>query len=291
MLFNHLLKLRTLSQLEAMADSDRTTLLSEVLQMSPSSETWLTLYELLALWPENEAKLQALDVANRELEPWDDRLRSADTSSRTLFSGNHLSSLARIVRSIAIRRRGDQGRHDLHALATSHASSHLTRLSIVRSEIGRAAWLSMVQSRFLGNLQHLHVTNTVVGGDVFQALLQSPNLPRLRCLKLSEVGIDEGYLRVARNTRPIFHLQQVDFARNLLVHDGVVALAESPWLDSVESLALQHNHIREPAMRALLESPHIGRMKRIDLTNNDVTDDDRAALRRLADARHVQLAI
>lgn len=291
MLFNRLLEYRPRDRLERMTDTDRTDLMGEVLHKGPSENTWRALYELFALWPDNEAKFRSLEVAERELAPWDDRLRFADTASMVLFNGARLSSLARVVRSIRIYRRGDGGRSELLAVVTSEEAGRLTRLSIVRSEIGRQAWQTMVESPYLTSLQHLHVTNTVMGSDVFQQLLQSSRLPRLQCLKLIEVGMDEEYLHAAPQTRPGCELQQIDFSRNLLVHDGVLMLSQSPWLQSVERLALRHNHIREPAMRALLSSPFIRRMKQIDLSNNEVTDSDRTALRRFADAKRIELTV
>jgi hypothetical protein len=291
MLFNRLLEYRSRDQLEQMTDAGRATLLADVLRMGPSEGTWLSIYELFALWPDTDARRQSMDDADRELASWDDQLRSADTSSRALFVEGHLSSLARLVRSISIHRRGDGGRSELLAVVTSPEAAHLTRLSVVRSEVGESAWQTMVRSTFLGQLQHLHVTNTVVVGNVFEELMQSSRLPRLRCLKLIEVGMDEAYLRAASTIQTAFALQQVDFSRNLLMHDGVVALANAPWLRTVARLTLRHNHIREAEVRALLASPAIEHMTQIDLRDNDVTESDRAALMRLAGVRRVQLTL
>jgi hypothetical protein len=289
MRFNQLLEFRSLDALKRMTDADRIDLLIDVLEQGPSERTWSVVYELFALWPESDARARSLENADRAMAAWDDRLRCADTSSAALFNGARLSSLARLVRFISIYRRDDGGRSELLAVVTSEEAAHLTGLDIVKSEIGRRAWQTMIDSPYLRNLRHLHVTNTVMGGDIVPRLLQSSGMPHLRCLKLIDIGLSAASLRIGP-TMPRA-LQRIDFSRNLLAHDGALALAESPWLASVERLALRDNLIREPAMLVLLASPFISNMKRVDLSGNDVTDGQRAALVRLAQERQIELRI
>ena len=290
MRFNRLLEYRPLDRLEGMTDGDRADLLREVLRGGPSESAWRAMYELFALWPDNEAKIASLEAADRDLASWDDRLRAADTSSTALFDGPRLASLARIVRSISIYRRGDGGRSELLAVAASEGAARLTRLEIVRSEIGRSGWRTMVESPYLGSLEHLHVTNTVMAGDVFRRLLES-KMPSLRCLKLTEVGIDAEYVREAPPPSPVFELRAIDFSRNVLGDEGARRLSRTPWLHFVEQLTLRHNFIREAGMRALLSSPFVPRLKQIDFSDNEASESERAALRRLADDRGVHVLI
>lgn len=291
MRFNRLLDYRSLERLERMTDTERTELLTEVLRREPAEPTWRALYELFATWPDNEGKVEALQTAERALDGWDDRLRLADTASTDLFDGTRLSSLARLVRSIRIYRRGDGGGSELAAVVTSEEAAGLTRLSIVRSEIGDRAWHAMAESPYLARLEHLHVTNTTMTSGVVQRILGASTLPRLTCLRLTEVGLDARYLPVAPQAGRASALRQIDFSRNLLADEGAQRLAQGPCLQTVERLTLQHNFIREPGMRALLTSPFIPRLTRIDLSDNRVSEPERAALVRLAASRQIEATL
>jgi hypothetical protein len=288
--FNRLLEYWPRHRLERMTDADRAELLAEVLHRGPSEDSWAAVCELFALWPPNDSKGKALESAERMLSQWDDQLRFMPSSSTGLYEGSRLSSFARLVRSIRIYRRGDGGRSELLAVVTSEEAVHLTRLSIIRSEIGGRAWRAMVESPYLTGLRHLQVVNTVMGDEIVQRLLHSAGLPRLQSLKLIEVGIDAQCLQ-ALPFRPPFELKQIDLSRNRLGHEGVLLLSESQYLRSVEQLALRGNLVPASAMRALLSSTHIDRLKQVDLSDNRVTDNDRTALQRLAEDKGVQLTL
>lgn len=289
MIYHRLLDFRPREQLEALTDDGRAALLADVLRAGPSETAWQAIYELFALWPDSPAKLRLLEEADRELAEWDDGIRSADTASRALFQGAKLASLAHIVRSVSIYRRDDGGDDELEAVVTSEDAARLTRLTIVRSDIGQRVWQLFVDSPFLASLRHIHVTNTVLGGDVVRQILRSKRLPHLECLKLTKVGLDAEAVRV---TEPAdFALRQVDFSRNVLGEDGAQALAQAQWLRSVGRLALSDNFIPEPAMRALLASPFLNSLKEIDLSGNATTDAERVRLTRLAEERQISLTL
>lgn len=285
MQFNRLLAYRPLDRLQGMSDVERAGLLRELLQGEPGENTWRSVYELFALWPEGEAKSSALDLADRALASWDDGLRVADTASRALFDGAGLSSLARIVRSISIHRRADGGAAELLALVTSAEAAGLTRLNIVRSEIGRNVWLAMADSPHLRRLEHLHVTNTVVAAEALGALFASPRLAALRELRLSDVAIDTQGLRAAVRSDPVFELQVFELSRSVLEDEGAALLATAPWLRTVGELTLRHDFITEPGMRALLASAQLRPGARIDLRGNEASAAAQAALQSIAAER------
>jgi len=289
MRFNHLLAYRPLDRLEGLSDPERAELLREVLLGGPSENAWRSVCELFAMWPDSQARSSALESADRALTSWDDRLRSVDTASRALFDGSGLSSLAQIARTICIHRRADGGRAELLAVVRSKAAARLTRLSIVRSEIGQDAWQAMVESPHLSNLQHLHVTNTVMGAEVFREILVSARLTALRCLKLSEVAIDARGLRASVEAAPAVELHELELSRTVLEDEGAALLARAPWLRSVEQLTLRHDFIREPGMRALLASPYLRSGARLDLRDNEANEGSRPLLRQLAAARGLEV--
>lgn len=285
MQFNRLLAYRPLDRLQGMSDAERADLLRELLRAEPGESTWRSVYELFALWPEGEAKSSALDGADRELASWDDGLRAADTASRALFDGSGLASLARIVRSISIHRRADGGGAELLAIVTSAHAASLTRLNIVRSEIGRGAWLALVESPHLRRLQHLQVANTVMGAEVLRAVFASPRLAALRGLKLSDIAVDATGLRAIVRADPAFELQVFELSRSVLEDEGAALLAAAPWLRAVGDLTLRHDFITEPGMRALLASPNLRPGARLDLRGNEAGAGTQAALRSIAAER------
>ena len=289
MIYNRLLDFRPREQLEGLTDDGRVALLVDVLSAGPSEAAWEAICELFALWPDSQAKLRSLEQADRDLAAWDDRLRTADTSSRALFEGARLASLARIVKSVSVYRREDGGDRELEAIVRSEDAAHLTRLTIVRSDIGQRVWQLFIDSPFLASLRHFHVTNAVMGGDVVRQILRSGRLPHLECLKLIKVGLDAEAVRV---TEPAgFALRQVDFSMNVLREAGAQALAQARWLQSVERLTLRDNFIPGPGMRALLSSPYLTSLKQIDLSGNAVTGVERADLTRIATERQIELTI
>jgi hypothetical protein len=288
--FNRLLDYRPLEQLSRMDDRDRAELLAEILSKGPSKETWEAICELFALWPENAAKARYLDLAEQELSSWDDRLRFAQSDSGFLYDGERLSSLARLVKSIEIYRREQRGAAELYAIATSEYATRLTCLSIWRSEVSEA-WQALVESPYLANLQHLHISKTVVLDTDKRRLLQSSGFARLRCLKLIDVGLTHESLDCVRQSIPFPELCRIDFSQNILGNQGVVLLSQAPWLQGIERLGLRHNFVAAPAMQALLSSPFLRRMQAIDFSESPVTDPEKASLIELAQKSNIELIV
>src|SRR2546425_11996530 len=114
--FNRLLDYRSWEYLSQMDDRGRADLFAELCRKKPSEETWQAIWELFALWSESAEKAKYLDVAERELASWDDRLRFVWAANAFLYDGEHLSSLVRLVRSIHIYRREEHGSTELRAI-------------------------------------------------------------------------------------------------------------------------------------------------------------------------------
>jgi hypothetical protein len=288
--FNLLLAYRPRAFLERMTNVEWRDLLRDVLQADPSPQTWLVLCELFVLWPDGESKSSSLKLAEQELSSWDDRLRVAPVSGHELYSEAGFSSLARIVRSIEIFGRGSSGSTDLMAIIASPESARLTRLTVVDAEIGEA-WWSLVESAHLTNLRHLHVSKTVMDGDIVLHLMQSTCLTGLRCLKLIETGVRGAWLHELPRVASALRLEAIDFSRNLLLDEGARLLSESSVLQSVRHLTLRNNFVEEAGMRALLCSPHALQLETLDLSGNDVADREREALRELAASKNVRLTV
>jgi hypothetical protein len=274
-----------------MNDNNRATLLTEILQRPPSETSWQALWELFASWPDGEFKTQHIEVALQVLTTWPDKLRFTYSSDGRLYDGKQLSVLGRLVRSIEVYRREEQGSGELFAIASSEYSAELKYVSIVRSEIDARAWQALVESPHLSNLRHLHVSKTVLDDSDVQRLFQPSRLPRLECLKLIDVGLRPQRLESMRRPAPFPALCAIDISSNALGDDGVTTLSQLPWLSQIKRLALRDNYIGVEGIRTLLSSPLCKRMEQIDAANNRVTDVEKNELLALAGRKNIELKL
>lgn len=289
--FIRLVDYRTREQLSRLNDKERADLFEEIFDKTPSEETWQAIFELFAFWPENEQKARYLSLAEQRLAGWDERLRFMWSHSTSLYEKEHLASVARLLKSIEIYRREEHGSTELLAIATSEYARQLTCLSIVRSEISKEAWQALVESPYLGNLQHLHVRKTVLGQDDIRHLFGSTSLTGLQCLKLIDVGLRGQWLYTAGKSLNFPELRSIDFSNNTLSDDGAFFLAQAPWLKSIQRLELRQNFITSQAMRELLCSPFCQQMNQLDLSENQVTDTEKMALRKLAEKKKIDIIL
>ena len=266
--YNRLLDYRSLDQLSRMNDSDRASLLAEILRQSPSETSWLAIWELFATWPGGESKTRHLEVALQALAAWPDKLRFMSSSNRLLYDGDRLSVLARLVRSIEVHRREQYGSAELLAIASSEYSAELKYLSIDRSEIDSEAWEALIESPHLSNLRHLHVRKTLLGASIIQRLFRDARLPRLQCLNLIDAGIRPQHLESLRKSMPFAELCSADLSSNALGDDGGMMLPQMAWLPRIKRLSLRDNYIGARTIRALVSSPVCERMEQIDVSGN-----------------------
>jgi hypothetical protein len=277
LLFNRLLAYRSREQLARMDDGERARLFAQIAAQGPSKEAWDAIYELFALWPGGTARTANIDAAAHALAAWDDALRFKTSDARSLYERDGLSELAGLVKSIEVYRRDQYGASELRAIVTSPQASRLTRLAIRRSDIG-SAWNDLVTSPHLSNLEHLHVAKTDIQDEGLRSFFRSANLPRLCCLKLTEVGLNAAALDGVRHSIPFAQLRRLDLSANFLRDEGAAILAHAPWLANIEKLSLADNGITAAALLALLQSPHCERLQALDVTGNRVTGADKSAL-------------
>ena len=289
--FARLLAFRPLEQLSRMNNSDRASLLDEILAKGPSEASWLALWELFATWPATAEKTRHLDMAEQALGSWPDRLRSISSSSSLLYEGQQLSELARLAKTIEIYRREDRAPSELQAIASSRYSVGLTSLEIVRSEISSRSWRALVQSPNLPNLRHLHVSCSVLGSASIQQLLQSLQFSRLQCLKLIDVGIQPPDLETFQQGIPFPEVCAIDLSANIIGDKGATLLSKALWLGQISRMTLQRSFIYAEGIQRLLSSPLWKKLETLDLTGNQVTDVEKSKLRAAADSRNLRLII
>lgn len=289
--FHNLLSYRSREQLRRMDDRARRELLLDLLGRGQSEAGWKAVCELFASWPEGDEKADALGVAERALDAWDDRLRSLDTSWRYLYDGEVLAPLARLARSIEIYRREEHGSRELYLVVTSGHVRNLKYLTVVRSELSSAAVKWMNESPHLANLRHLEIRKTHLSDGDIEQLFQSGAFPGLTTLKLIEVGLKPRQLQVLADSTPFPRLREIDFSQNLLESEGLTVLSGAPWLASVEKLELRQNYIQDEGAAALAKSPHVRALTLLDLSDNWLTETGKNLLLGLADRKGFRLVV
>lgn len=290
-IFNRLLDYYPQERLSRMDGRERAALLQEILGKGPSEEGWQALVELFAGWTDGESRDKQLEVAERALESWPDRLRSVTSAKRYLYQGDGLSPLARLVRSIEIYRREEEGSAELWAIASSRYAERFRYLSIVRSEIASRTWQAFLGSPYLAELHHLHVGGTVLGSENVRRLFDSRQFRRLRCLKLIDVGMRPRDLERIQQSLPFPELCALDVSSNALGDEGVDVLSQSPWLRQIKHLTMQESFVAAKSIRGLLSSPFVEGVEEIDLSGNAVTVAERAELTSLAAQKNVRLLL
>ena len=283
--YNRLLDYRTREALVRMSDAERIALFEEIVSRGPSRQAWAAVYELFDLWPDSAEKERQIDAACVALAAWDDRVREQPSEIATLYRGDRLSPLARLVRSIEMRRR-DSGARELHAIATSPEAAQLKRLAIHRSEIGHA-WQDLIAAPYLTNLEHLHVSDTGASDDELRRFLTSANLPSLRALGFTSMRVTPQVLRAIAHAIAFPALDALDLSGNYVRDEGADILGHAPWLARIEKLAIARNQVSGAGVIALLASPHVLRLRALDASGNRIAAADASAI----NARAQQLGI
>lgn len=284
--FNRLLDYRSRDALARMDDAARGALFDEIAARGPSEATWGAIVELFNLWPDGAGKSRQIDAANAALRGWDDEIRYLSSSNGALYSGPKLSALARLVRSIEVRRR-DPGTAEIHAIVASPEASHLKRLAIYRTDIGDAAWRDLIAGVHLQNLEQLYLSDVGASDDTLRDFLRSANLPRLRRLTLTQMRVTPEVLDAVADAIAFPSLRELDLSYNYVRDDGVRILAGAPWLAQIEKLALADDQIRGPAIVELLRSPSCARLSSLDIAGNSIDPADRAAIAAQAQNRRI----
>jgi uncharacterized protein (TIGR02996 family) len=176
------------------------------------------------------------------------------------------------------------------ALAASPHLARLTNLNLMVNSVGAAGAVAIAESPHLANLIELSFWNNEIGPAGVRALAAAP-FPRLKRLYLSvnPLGL-EGVNALAASPLPgrltslglgVVCLNAPDAERVAVAR----ALAESPHVAGLASLALFRNHIGDEGARALAASPHLSHLADLNLYENEVSD---AGSQALLDSPHLK---
>jgi uncharacterized protein (TIGR02996 family) len=116
-------------------------------------------------------------------------------------------------------------------------------------------------------------------GDHVSRLIRLPILGEVRELGLCGARMENGGLNVLLRSPHLGKVESLDLSFNGISDPGVRLLAECRNLPSLTALHLNDNgQITAAGMKWLAESPHLGELRVLDISANDVSDAGIAAL-------------
>jgi uncharacterized protein (TIGR02996 family) len=152
------------------------------------------------------------------------------------------------------------------------------------NELGEAGGVTLLSSPHLTRLEKLDLDGNAVGDAGMAALAASPHLGRLRSISATANQIGPAGARALAQAR-LPGLLGITFTRNRIGDEGMIALANSALLDSLESLWVDGNGLTDASALALASSPHAAKLDSLNLSyNGHLTV---AGVRALVDSPHL----
>jgi hypothetical protein len=252
--FNFLLAFADDRTLRDIDDAGRQRLVEAIVRAGPSERAWRALLELLASWPDDAAKEEVFTGLAQSLQNWPDEVLAVNSSWTFLYGEDgRMSSLARIVRSIAITHREQYGNRELKAILATPGIGDLRTLVIHKSEIYIQGIVALVLSPYLSRLTTLALESLVLNEDKFDTLFGATNLGRLAKLRLKDVGLNTLRTQRLLDSALIRPVRQLELPYNELDDATAGILAASPKLQELTSLHLQGNLIHAAGRQVLME--------------------------------------
>jgi len=225
-------------------------LASLTLKDVPLTEADLSLLASTAALP----SLTHLFLSSRDLTPQGVRLLG---EARGLPALRHLT--------IGWTHYGDEG--NAAALAGSPLLARLDTLDVSWTVFDRQAALGLSQSKHLGQLRRLDLTQCRVGPEEAQ-MLSRAHFERLSELKLMNGKIGPKGLAALARAPWLGGLTNLDLEGCEVGPEGAKALAGSTALSNLRSLNLDRNQIGPDGARALADSTVLSRLRHLSLSSN-----------------------
>jgi hypothetical protein len=114
-----------------MGEQDKFLRLESLLKKTPDNSTFIAICELFIDWIEGQEKDEALDYADKNLSLWADTLLHVSSSWSSLYCNEIAFTWGRLIRSIEIYRRCEEGTKELIRVAKSPSLKNLQRYFLV----------------------------------------------------------------------------------------------------------------------------------------------------------------
>ncbi len=143
-------------------------------------------------------------------------------------------------------------------------------------QIGAPGVRALADSHYLVSLRHLDLSGNNLGETALRVLINGDSLRQLDSLTLhnNKIG-DAGVESLAHSEllrRMLCRSSALDLSWNDIGPVGARYLAESPFIELVETLNLAHNAIGDAGLASLAQSPYLRRLKRLLVGENRITD-------------------
>jgi hypothetical protein len=289
-IFDDLLKYRKRDVLNSMGNQERFALLQELLQQPPEESVWGAICELFATWPDEREKEEALDYADAHLSHWNDTLRHVTSAWNPLYSNGEVSSLGKLMRSIRLYRREQNGYRELTRIANSSYLQNLKRLIILRSDIYGGGCKNLARSPYLHNLTHLEIHRSEwIKEDDFASLVNSPILESLAFLKLSYMDLRDEDVAALAQSPFLKRLTHLDLSQNGIGAKGLEAIAQASKFQNLKKLNLSYNWITDAEAYELVKSPYLQNLEELNLCESELSESGKNALKTAPQFQHTNI--
>lgn len=279
--YHFLLAYRKRETLRDMSDTYREQLLRDIVRSGPSENSWNAILELFASWPENAAKEDAYAWCNQQLQPWKDSLRSVNSAWRYLYKhGNKLSSVAKIVRSIHILQREENGNTELQIICSSSYITNLKRLIIRKSGLYTDGLKLMVTSPYLSSLTHLSFESLTLNDAELDVLFSASRLVSLHSLKLKNTGLNTKRVTKLLQSPLIQRIEKLDLSYNHLDDESVSVITSSELSTNLRRLNLEGNFIRIEGAMVIAEAQSLRNIEELNMAKNHLTPQGKEVIRK-----------
>ncbi|MCU0702459.1 MAG: hypothetical protein MUF18_00520 [Fimbriiglobus sp.] len=231
------------------------------------------------------AGLTSLDLGSGELTPEGAaalaRSPNAANLERLDLSGTHIGEDAifalaqsphlKKLKELDLSRCGVTAKV-LRALCQSPHLANLERLDLSHNPLPPFALDALSGSRTLSKLKSLGLRQLVIANDTFERLLRSPAVARLEHLDLQGTMLSKAKLRGLVEATSLDRLRMLVLGENILMKGEIDVLGEAAWLPRLADLTLYNTKMTDAGVRALTAKLTNGRLGRLDLSRNLLTD-------------------
>jgi uncharacterized protein (TIGR02996 family) len=201
---------------------------------------------------------------------------------RALVSGPLLSSITRI--DLSDTGLGPEG---IAALAASLHVASLRVLALDKERLGAEGGRALAHSPSLGGLSELRLQCAEIDLEALRALAEATTL-RPRKLDLFTADLQDDGVEILAASPLLERTTWLDLISNKVSARGARALANSPWLGNLESLALW-DPIGNKGVKALASTPVLANLRRLSLHDNEIGPAGARALARSSHLRSVTM--
>jgi uncharacterized protein (TIGR02996 family) len=165
------------------------------------------------------------------------------------------------------------------ALAQSPHLANLRYLGLSGGRLAARAAVGLASSRTLRSLRELDLSHTRIQTAGVQALVATDFLANIEVLRLGWLSLAVRAAQALARCPHVARLRELDLPRNRLGDSGAAALAGSPHLANLRRLVLRRNKLTAAGVAAFGESRYLKALERLEVGSNDVSIEERAALR------------